>query len=103
MQASVNELMSLMRSSDAATVAEAAELLDHPTGGTFAEALWRLSNAWDMRYTTADALMRQCGYSSFCGYPLSRNGKLPTQLSTDRAYHNVRWEANPIIRILLGR
>lgn len=79
------------------TYIEAAEAMDFPRVGLFAEKLWKLCSSGRLPYQEAAQLYRDCGYIPFCGYPLSRAGKIPhmTREQVQRA-----WDTNPLCRLL---
>ncbi len=55
------------------------EALDFPTDTAMAAALWRISGNGCMPCSEAAKLVRACGYIPYCGFPLSRRGKIRTQ------------------------
>jgi hypothetical protein len=61
---------------------EAAEALDFPRAGVFAELLWRASKK--MPRDEAESLFRDCGYIPFAGYPLTPAGRPRRLLDADR-------------------
>lgn len=76
-------------------VIEAAEALDFPTEGKFAEQLWRLgSSMFGLPIEDAKQLYRDCGYIPFSGYPLARSGKIPRMSRQQVAQ---AFESNPIL------
>lgn len=76
----------------------AAEALDRPSYGPFAELLWIVCSRKISR-DKAEALYRDCGYIPFTGYPLSPDPDPPRRLS-DAELQRVR-ETNPLCS--LGR
>lgn len=74
---------------------EAAEALNYPTDGPFAEELWRLcSSQHGLPVQDAVELYLACGYIPFSGYPLARTAKLARM-----TYEQLQqaFEHNPIL------
>jgi len=59
------------------TLARLARDLNHPPTGSFAEYLWRLSNAPTLPVDYAARFMRAAGYEPFVGFPLRPIADVP--------------------------
>lgn len=93
----MDDMRRLIEHSDSRTIAQAAELLNWPTHGEFACALWQWSCCVRIDYSSASDIMRQAGYIPFVGYPLARSGRLPRL--TDHAEYERLYADNPIVQL----
>ena len=73
------------------------ESLNWPTNDGYAESLWRFSTHGGIPACITGEIMRSCGYIPFSGFPLVRNGKIPS-LSRKEVSYILTWikaENNP--------
>lgn len=77
---------------------KASEALGHPITGLFAVKLWESLSSYHSPLTGSAAaqLYRDCGYIPFCGYPLSRSGRID-RMTREEVEHELN--NNPLCQL----
>ena len=76
-------------------IVRAAEALNFPVCDRFSASLWRLISSGYGAGERAQ-LSRECGYIPFCGFPLSRSGKIAKMTREEVAWE---LEKNPLCKL----